>query len=137
MMFRFDHSFVIFCHDRELAFELLTQVLRKHCFFYPHPFFVEFTFYWPRICYFFLNKMILTTFVISSVVLNSLGDILFEYPEWLLSDFFFGEVISDNILNDFVDVFVALSKIFDEFIKNHWSKLLSLLNSLSLFDGRM
>ena len=77
----------------------------------------------------------LTTSIVPFVFLDSFGNVLFEYPKCLLGDFFFGEVISDHVLNQLMDILVAFPEIFDKFIKNHLPKLLPLLNCLSLLNG--
>lgn len=84
---------------------------------------------------FFLNKQNITTFIVTTIVLYSFGDLLFEHSQTFLSDFFLSEVVSDDFLDEFGDIFVAFRKVFIEFVNNHSSELFSLLYGLSLFDG--
>lgn len=78
-----------------------------------------------------------TWLIIPPVVVNGLGDVLFENSEGLLGDFFLPEIIGHNVFNQLGDIFVPFSEIFNEFIDNHLPKLLSLLDSLRFLDGRM
>jgi hypothetical protein len=69
------------------------------------------------------------------VVINSLGDILFEGSERFLGDFLAAKILSDEILDEFGDVFISFGKIFVKLVCDHLSELFSLLDGLSLFDG--
>lgn len=88
---------------------------------------------WSNVC-FFLYEMIYTTFIIFTIILNSLRYFLLEMTERLLSNFLFAEIISDLLLDQFSNIFISFSKIFVKFINNHSSKLLTLLDSLSLLN---
>lgn len=88
---------------------------------------------WLNVC-FFLYEMIYTTFIIFTIILNSLRYFLLEMTERLLSNFLFAKIISDLLLDQFSNIFISFSKIFVKFINNHSSKLLTLLDSLSLLN---
>lgn len=88
---------------------------------------------WLNVC-FFLYEMIYTTFIIFTIILNSLRYFLLEMTERLLSNFLFAKIMSDLLLDQFSNIFISFSKIFVKFINNHSSKLLTLLDSLSLLN---
>jgi len=90
-----------------------------------------------RVLAFFYIKKIDTTFVIFTIIFNSFCDLLLENSKRILSDFFLGEVLDHDLIDKFNNIFVSFGEIFIKFISNHGSKLLSLLDSLSLLDGRV
>ena len=131
----FVHFSEISCPVRTLVSDSGTQAWRKRYFSCPHPSSVGSLALRPLTCYFFLNERMVTTSIVPLVFVDSLGNVLLEYPKWLLGDFFLGEIISDHILNQLMDILVPFPEIFDKFIKNHLPKLLPLLNGLSLLNG--
>ena len=88
---------------------------------------------WSNVC-FFLYEIMCTTFIIFAIILNSLRYFLLEMTERLFSNFLFAEIISDLLLNQFSNIFISFGKIFVKFINNHSSKLLTLLDGLSLLN---
>lgn len=75
-----------------------------------------------------------TTLVVPAVVLDGLGDVLLEDAERLLGDLFLGEVVGDDLLDELGNVLVSLGEVLIEFVANHRSKLLPLLDGLSLLN---
>ena len=75
-----------------------------------------------------------TTLIVSAIVFNSLSNVPLQHPERVLSHFLLREVVSDNFLDEFADVFVALRKVLIKLVAYHGSKLFPLLDSLSFFD---
>lgn len=78
-----------------------------------------------------------TAFIISFVILDSLGDCLFELPERFFSDFLLLKEIGDDFFYDFVDILISFSEIFVELIDYHLSELFSLLYGLCFLYGGM
>ncbi len=83
----------------------------------------------------FLNHHIITTLAVFFILLNFLLNTLLESSQWLFSNLFFGEIVSDNILDNFCYFFVSFWEILVKFISNHLSKLFSLLNGLCFLNG--
>jgi hypothetical protein len=69
------------------------------------------------------------------VLINSFGDILLEGSKRFFGDFLSAKIVSDKVLDEFGDVFVAFSEVFVELVGDHLSELLPLLDCLGFFDG--
>lgn len=78
-----------------------------------------------------------TALVVLAILLHCSGDAALEGSEGLFSDFFFGEVVGDDIFDEFADVLISFGEIFGEFVGDHVPELFSLLDGLCLFDGGM
>ncbi len=63
----------------------------------------------------------LFTLIVLPIFFNSFWNILFQNSQRFLSDFLLTKVVSNNILNDSGDIFIAFWKIFIKLISNHLS----------------
>ena len=94
-----------FCHFSEivyqpqLVFVTWDLVEMERCFSFIHLSFAVIPDVILLIYCFFLNRLILTTFIIFFIGFHSLSDVLFEDSEGLLGYFFLKEVVSNDVLN--------------------------------------
>ena len=73
--------------------------------------------------------------IVLSVITNGFCDLGFKFSERILSNFFPGEVLSHDSLDKIGYIFISIGKIFIEFICDHFSELLALLDDLCFFYG--
>ena len=60
---------------------------------------------------------------------------MLEGSKRFFGDFLSAKIVSDKVLDEFGDVFVAFSEVFVELVGDHLSELLPLLDCLGFFDG--
>ena len=78
--------------------------------------------------------MIITALIILPVLIDCSRDVSLQDSEGLFGHFFPAEVLADDVIDQFGDVFISLCEVFVELVADHMTQLFPLLDSLCLLD---